>query len=182
MVQSPNLLTFHTFVSIGLFISIFVLYLCYSTMIGNLYGNGSIEVSTRLNSKNVIVASKNEHKHELSAAIRFSTGGGGRGGGGFSGGSSQGGGFGGGGGGKGGGGTGGKGKGGGGMGGGGKGFGGGVAGGAAGGIIGGGIVGGAVANRGHNGGRNGTDHSATTLSAGPHFCVSTLILCMSFWL
>ncbi|KEH28567.1 hypothetical protein MtrunA17_Chr4g0001911 [Medicago truncatula] len=119
---------------------------------GNLYGNGNIEVSTRLNSKNVIVASKNEHehKHELSDAISFSTGGGGRGGG-----ASEGGGMGG---------------------------GGGVAGGAAGGIIGGGIVGGTVANGGHNGGHNGTHNSATTLSAVPHFCVSTLILCMSFWL
>jgi len=124
-------------------------------MIGNLYGNGNIEVSTRLNRKNVIVANKNENQHELSVAIRFSTGGGGKGGGGMGGG---------------------------GKGGGGKGFGGGVAGGAAGGIIGGGIVGGAVANRGHNGGYNGTHNSATTLFAGPHFCVSTLILCMGFWL
>ncbi|KAL5072340.1 hypothetical protein RYX36_011324 [Vicia faba] len=43
-------------------------------MVGNLYGNGNIGVSTRL------VESNNEHKHELSVTIRKG-GGGGRGGG-----------------------------------------------------------------------------------------------------
>ncbi|PNX79842.1 hypothetical protein L195_g035832, partial [Trifolium pratense] len=93
-------------------------------MIGNSYGNGNIEVSKSLNNKNVIVASKNEHKHELSVTIRKGGGfgGGGRGGGG----GKRGGGFG----------EGGKG--------GGK-KGGGAAGGFAGGVAG-GIIGGAVAN------------------------------------
>ncbi|GAU25584.1 hypothetical protein TSUD_260180 [Trifolium subterraneum] len=48
-------------------------------MVGNLYRNGNIEVSTRL-----IMESNNEHKHELSVTIRKgggAKGGGGRGGG-----------------------------------------------------------------------------------------------------
>ncbi|KAI5392322.1 hypothetical protein KIW84_076925 [Lathyrus oleraceus] len=55
-------------------------------MIGNSYGNSNIQVSTRLNHQNVIVASKNEHKHELFVTTRYSTGGGGTGGGGARGG------------------------------------------------------------------------------------------------
>jgi len=48
-------------------------------MIGNLDGNGNIEVSTRLN-HGVALMESNEHKHELSVTIR--KGGGGKGGGG----------------------------------------------------------------------------------------------------
>ncbi|CAJ2656431.1 unnamed protein product [Trifolium pratense] len=46
-------------------------------LLGNLYGNGNIEVSARLNQKVVIMESNNEHKHKLA----FTMGGGGRGGG-----------------------------------------------------------------------------------------------------
>jgi hypothetical protein len=56
---------------------------------------------------------------------------------------------------------------------------GGVAGGVVGGVVGGvtsGIVAGAIDNAANN------NNSAATLSAGPHFWVSTLILCLSFLL
>lgn len=53
-----------------------------------------------------------------------------------------------------------------------------AAGGVAAGMIGGGLIGGAIAN--HN--SNGSSSSATILSAGTHFCVSILILCVSFWI
>jgi len=140
-----------------------------------------ISSAEALNHSDGFVESQNDNKHELSLAIRKGGGGfggGGRGGGGFGGSGRGGGGFGGAG--KGGGfggagkgrGFGGAGKGGGGGRKGGGGFGGGVAGG----IIG-GYIGGSIANGGHN----GTQNSATTLSAWPHFCVSTLILCLSFW-
>ncbi|KAK2378516.1 hypothetical protein QL285_066411 [Trifolium repens] len=133
---------------------------------GNLYGNGNIEVSTSLNNKNVNVTSKNMHKYEMFVTIRASLGGGkGGGGGGGKGGGGGGGGKGGGG--KGGGGGGRKGGGGGGM----------SNGGAAGRTFSGGIFG----NDGHNSHHHSHD-SATTLSAWPHFCVLTLILCLSFWL
>ncbi|KAK2378505.1 hypothetical protein QL285_066402 [Trifolium repens] len=39
-------------------------------LLGNLYGNGNMEVSTRLNHKGVIMESNNEHKHKLSVTIR----------------------------------------------------------------------------------------------------------------
>ncbi|WJX42664.1 hypothetical protein P8452_29872 [Trifolium repens] len=130
--------------------------------IGNSYGNGNMEVSKSLNNKNVIIASQNEHKHDLSVTIRHSMrgGGGGRGGG--------------------------KGGGGGGKGGGGKGGGGGGRkGGGGGGMSNGGATGRfyrgvTFGNGGHN--NHHSHNSATTLSAWPHFCVSTLILCLSFWL
>jgi hypothetical protein len=48
-------------------------------MVGNLYGNGNMEVSTRFNHKVLIMESNNEHKHKLSVTIR--KGGGSRGGG-----------------------------------------------------------------------------------------------------
>jgi hypothetical protein len=139
-----------------------------------------ISSAQALNHNDGFVESRNDHKHELSHTIR-------KGGGGFGGGGRGGGGFGGSG--RGGGGFGGAGKGGGfggaGKGGGGRKGGGGFGGAVAGGIIG-GVIGGTIANGGNNGGYNGgydvTDNSATTLSAVPHFCVSTLILCMSFWL
>jgi hypothetical protein len=54
-------------------------------MVGNLYGNDNMEVSTRLNHKVVIMESNNEHKHKLSVTIRKGGGlrGGGARGGGF---------------------------------------------------------------------------------------------------
>ncbi|WJX48675.1 hypothetical protein P8452_35208 [Trifolium repens] len=39
-------------------------------LLGNLYGNGNMEVSTRLNHKVVIMESNNEQKHKLSVTIR----------------------------------------------------------------------------------------------------------------
>ncbi|PNX75361.1 hypothetical protein L195_g031295, partial [Trifolium pratense] len=76
---------------------------------------------------------------------------------------------------------GGGGRGGGGKGGGGSGRGGGrgraAGGGAAAGIIGAGVIGGSTYRGTHH-----SNSSATLLSAGPHVCVSTLILCLSFWL
>jgi len=125
-----------------------------------------ISSTQALNHHDGFVESRNDHKHELSLTIR-------KGGGGFGGGGRGGGGFGGAGKG-GGGGKGGSGRGGGG-------FGGAVAGGIIGGVIGGTIANGGN-NGGYSGGYDGNDNSATTLSAVPHFCVSTLILCMSFWL
>lgn len=54
------------------FHSLTFIYICviYYSMIGKLYGNGSSEDSTRLNHKDVFVASENEHKHEPSVTIR----------------------------------------------------------------------------------------------------------------
>ncbi|CAK8574493.1 unnamed protein product [Lathyrus sativus] len=127
-------------------------------LLGNLYGNGNIDVSTRL------VESNNEYKHELSVTKRK----GGRGGGGRAGRGR----------GRGGGGrAGGRRGGGGGRAGGGSGRGRAVGGGAAAGVLGAGIIGG-------SNGYHGTHHSnnsATSLSAGPQVCVSIFILCLSFW-
>jgi hypothetical protein len=106
-------------------------------MIGNLDGNGNIEVSTRLNRKVVLMESHNENKHELSVTIRRG-GGGGKGGGG-------------------------RGR--------------AAGGGAAAGIIGAGVIGGSTYRGTHH-----SNSSATLLSAVPHVCVSTFILCLSFWL
>jgi len=94
-------------------------------MIGNLQGNGSIEVSTRFNHKVVPLESQNEHKYELFVTIRKGRGGkrGGRG----------------------------KGR-----------------------------SSGNTYYYHHN--HTANSASATTFSAGSHFCVSTFILCMSFWL
>jgi len=109
-------------------------------MIGNLDGNGNIEVSTRLN-HSVAMMETNEHKHELSVTIR--KGGGGKGGGGR-----------------------------------GRGRGRGVGAGAGAGIIGAGVIGGSTAYHGSH----RSNSSASSLSAGPYVCVSTFILCLSFWL
>ncbi|PNY01266.1 hypothetical protein L195_g024558 [Trifolium pratense] len=49
-------------------------------IIGNSNGNGNIKASTRLNHKDVLVESQNEHKHELFVTITIGGGGGGRGG------------------------------------------------------------------------------------------------------
>ncbi|CAL5202427.1 unnamed protein product [Lathyrus oleraceus] len=125
-------------------------------MIGNSYGNSNIQVSTRLNHQNVIVASKNEHKHELFVTTRYSTGGGGTGGGGARGG-------------------------GGGMG---VGTSGGSA--RAGGVVGGvatGMIGGRAIYEGDVNERNNYSYNfATTLSTGTHICVLILILYVNFWI
>ncbi|KAI5392315.1 hypothetical protein KIW84_076919 [Lathyrus oleraceus] len=131
---------------------------------GNSYGNSNIQVSTRLNHKNVIVASKNAHKHELFVTTRYSTGGGGaRGGGGgmgTSGGSARAGGV----------------------------VGGAASGGSAraGGVVGGaatGMIGGRAIYAGDINERNNYSYNfATTLSTGTHICVSILILYVNFWI
>ncbi|CAL5210497.1 unnamed protein product [Lathyrus oleraceus] len=148
---------------------------------GNSYGNSNIQVSTRLNHKNVIVASKNEHKHELFVTTRYSTGGGGaRGGGGGMGGGT----------------SGGSARAGGVVGGGtsgGSARAGGVVGGAAsggsaraGGVVGGaatGMIGGRAIYAGDINERNNYSYNfATTLSTGTHICVSILILYVNFWI
>jgi hypothetical protein len=128
-------------------------------MIGNSNGNGNIEASTRLNHKGVLMESQNEYKHELFVTIRIGGIGGGGGGGGGRGGGGAGGG------------EGGRGV----AGGGGK----GRAGGAATGIIGGGVIGGSTADDGYN---QEYSHTDTIRHNHLHFCVSILILCLSFWL
>lgn len=45
------------------------------------------------------------------------------------------------------------------------------------GIIGAGVIGGSAYDRSHH-----SNSSASSLSAGPYVCVSTFILCLSFWL
>ncbi|PNX82303.1 hypothetical protein L195_g038332 [Trifolium pratense] len=109
-------------------------------MIGNSNGNGNIEASTRLNHKDVLVQTQNEHKHDLFVTIR----------------------------------KGGKGGGGGGIGGRGMGRGGG----AAAGIIGGGVIGGETVHHGHNHVHNHGHNQGHNYF---HVCVSTFILCLSFW-
>ncbi|PNX70872.1 hypothetical protein L195_g057828, partial [Trifolium pratense] len=47
---------------------------------GNSNGNGNIEASTRLNHKDVLVQTQNEHKHDLFVTIRKGGKGGGGGG------------------------------------------------------------------------------------------------------
>ncbi|XP_045786385.1 glycine-rich RNA-binding, abscisic acid-inducible protein-like isoform X1 [Trifolium pratense] len=109
-------------------------------IIGNSNGNGTIEASTRLNNKDVLVQTQNEHKHDLFVTIR----------------------------------KGGKGGGGGGIGGRGMGRGGG----AAAGIIGGGVIGGETVHHGHNHVHNHGHNQGHNYF---HVCVSTFILCLSFW-
>jgi hypothetical protein len=102
-------------------------------MVGNSNGNGTIEASTWLNHKYVLVKSQNEHKHDLFVTVRKGRiGGGGRG----------------------------------------------RSGGVGAGIIGGGVIGGATVHHGHDHVHyHGHNHKHNYL----HFCVSTFILCLSFW-